>query len=46
MRISTLAPAALLLSLFTLPAHAGIDLSAVSGALTSQLGGGDSGDCQ
>ena len=46
MRISTLAPAALLLSLFTLPAHAGTDLSALSGALTSQLGGGDSGDCQ
>jgi len=45
MRISTLAPAALLLSLFTLPVHAA-DLSALSGALTSQLGGGNSGDCQ
>ncbi|TFF07562.1 hypothetical protein EXW72_14065 [Pseudomonas sp. BCA14] len=45
MRISTLAPAALLLSLFTLPAHAA-DLSALSGALSSQLGGGNSGDCQ
>ena len=45
MRISTLAPAALLLSLFALPAHAA-DLSALSGALTSQLGGGNSGDCQ
>ncbi|MFL1493142.1 hypothetical protein ACMSI6_13655 [Pseudomonas antarctica] len=40
MRISTLVPAALLLSLFTLPAHAA-DLSALSGAL-----GGKSGDCQ
>ncbi|SET09309.1 hypothetical protein SAMN03159512_01335 [Pseudomonas sp. NFR09] len=45
MRISTLAPAALLLSLFTLPVHAA-DLSALSGALSSQLGGGNSGDCQ
>ncbi|OPA96460.1 hypothetical protein BFW87_09010 [Pseudomonas fluorescens] len=45
MRISTLAPAALLLSLFALPAHAA-DLSALGGALTSQLGGGNSGDCQ
>jgi hypothetical protein len=44
MRISTLAPAALLLSLFALPAHSA-DLSALSG-LTSQLGGGNSGDCQ
>ncbi|AMW81023.1 MULTISPECIES: hypothetical protein [Pseudomonas] len=42
MRISTLAPAALLLSLFALPAHA--DLSALSG-LTSQLGV-SSGDCE
>lgn len=46
MRISTLAPAALLLSLFALPAHAATDLSALSGALSSQLGGGNSGDCQ
>ena len=38
MRISTLAPAALLLSLFALPVNAA-DLSA-------QLGGGNSGDCQ
>ncbi|MBN2975267.1 hypothetical protein BFW88_25880 [Pseudomonas fluorescens] len=45
MRISTLAPAALLLSLFALPANAA-DLSALGGALTSQLGGGNSGDCQ
>lgn len=45
MRISTLAPAALLLSLFALPAQSA-DLSALSGALTSQLGGGNSGDCQ
>jgi hypothetical protein len=45
MRISTLAPAALLLSLFAVPAHAA-DLSALSGALSSQLGGGNSGDCQ
>jgi len=42
MRISTLAPAALLLSLFALPAHA--DLSALSG-LTSQLGV-SAGDCE
>ena len=45
MRISTLAPAALLLSLFTLPAHAA-DLNALSGALSAQLGGGNAGDCQ
>ena len=45
MRISTLAPAALLLSLFALPAHAA-DLSALSGALSSKLGGGNAGDCQ
>jgi hypothetical protein len=45
MRFSTLAPAALLLSLFALPAQSA-DLSALSGALTSQLGGGNSGDCQ
>jgi hypothetical protein len=45
MRISTLAPTALLLSLFALPAQSA-DLSALSGALTSQLGGGNSGDCQ
>lgn len=45
MRISTLAPAALLLSLFALPAHAA-DLSALSGALTSKLGVSNSGDCQ
>ena len=44
MRISTLAPAALLLSLFTLAAHAA-DLSALSGALSTQLGG-NSGNCQ
>ena len=44
MRISTLVPAALLLSLLALPAHAA-DLSALSGALTSQLGG-NAGDCQ
>ncbi len=46
MRISTLAPAALLLSLFALPAYAGTDLSALSGALSAQLGGSGSGDCQ
>ena len=45
MRISTLAPTALLLSLFALPVNAA-DLSALSGALGSQLGGGNSGDCQ
>ena len=45
MRISTLAPTALLLSLFALPVNAA-DLSALSGALSSQLGGGNSGDCQ
>ncbi|MFC6296938.1 hypothetical protein GNF76_14225 [Pseudomonas sp. CCM 7893] len=45
MRFSTLAPAALLLSLFALPVQAA-DLSALGGALTSQLGGGNSGDCQ
>ncbi|UII71171.1 hypothetical protein LVW35_26665 [Pseudomonas sp. HN11] len=45
MRISTLAPAALLLSLFALSVNAA-DLSALSGALSSQLGGGNSGDCQ
>ncbi|WP_248749370.1 DUF1090 family protein [Pseudomonas sp. MWU15-20650] len=45
MRISTLAPVALLVSLFTLPAHAA-DLSALSGALGSQLGSGNTGDCQ
>ncbi|NVZ72156.1 hypothetical protein [Pseudomonas costantinii] len=44
MRISTLAPAALLLSLFALPAHAA-DLSALGGALSSQLGD-KAGDCQ
>ena len=44
MRISTLVPAALLLSLLALPAHAA-DLSALSGALNSQLGG-NAGDCQ
>ena len=44
MRISTLAPTALLLSLFALPVNAA-DLSALSGALSSQLGGGNSGDC-
>lgn len=44
MRISTLAPAALLLSLFTLSAH-GADLSALGGVLSSQLGG-KAGDCQ
>ena len=45
MRICTLAPAALLLSLFTLPAQAA-DLNALSGALSAQLGGGNAGDCQ
>lgn len=45
MRISTLAPTALLLSLFALPVNAA-DLGALSGALSSQLGGGNSGDCQ
>lgn len=45
MRISTLAPAALLLSLFALPAQAGTDLSALGGALSSQLSG-KTGDCQ
>ena len=45
MRISTLAPAALLLSLFALPANAA-DLSALSGALSAQLGGSNAGDCQ
>lgn len=45
MRISTLAPTALLLSLFALPVNAA-DLSALSGALGAQLGGGNSGDCQ
>lgn len=44
MRISTLAPAALLLSLLALPAHAA-DLSALGGALSSQLSG-TSGNCQ
>ncbi|MCF5230817.1 hypothetical protein HU759_028480 [Pseudomonas sp. OE 28.3] len=44
MRISTLAPAALLLCLFALPAHAA-DLSALGGALSTQLGG-KTGDCQ
>jgi hypothetical protein len=45
MRISTLAPAALLFSLFALPVNAA-DLSALSGALSAQLGGGNAGDCQ
>ncbi|NVZ57444.1 hypothetical protein HX788_02495 [Pseudomonas edaphica] len=44
MRISTLAPAALLFCLFALPAHA-VDLSALGGALSTQLGG-KTGDCQ
>lgn len=44
MRISTLAPAALLFCLFSLPAHAA-DLSALGGALSTQLGG-KTGDCQ
>ena len=44
MRISTLAPAALLFCLFALPAHAA-DLSALGGALSTQLGG-KTGDCQ
>ncbi|MCU1781860.1 DUF1090 family protein [Pseudomonas sp. 13B_2.1_Bac1] len=38
MRLSKLAPAAALFSLFTLPAHAA-DLSALTGALSSALGG-------
>lgn len=38
MRLSTLAPAAALLSLFTLPVHAA-DLSALTGALSTALGG-------
>lgn len=38
MRLSTLAPTAVLLSLFTLPAHAA-DLSALTGALSTALGG-------
>ena len=45
MRISPLAPAALLISLFALSAHAA-DLSALSGALGSQLGVSNAGDCQ
>ncbi|OXS23756.1 DUF1090 family protein [Pseudomonas rhodesiae] len=45
MRISTLAPAALLLSLFALPAHAA-DLSALSSVLGAHTGGGNAGDCQ
>ncbi|NMX72505.1 hypothetical protein HBO23_05965 [Pseudomonas sp. WS 5532] len=44
MRISTLAPAAPLFCLFALPAHAA-DLSALGGALSTQLGG-KTGDCQ
>ena len=38
MRLSTLAPTAVLLSLFTMPAHAA-DLSALTGALSTALGG-------
>ena len=38
MRLTQLAPAAALFSLFTLPAHAA-DLTALSGALSSALGG-------
>lgn len=38
MRLSKLAPAAALFSLFTLPVHAA-DLSALTGALSSALGG-------
>ncbi|QJI38276.1 MULTISPECIES: DUF1090 family protein [unclassified Pseudomonas] len=38
MRLSTLAPATALLSLLTLPVHAA-DLSALTGALSSALGG-------
>jgi hypothetical protein len=38
MRLSTLAPAATLFSLLTLPVHAA-DLSALTGALSSALGG-------
>ncbi|MDF3198356.1 DUF1090 family protein [Pseudomonas sp. 1912-s] len=38
MRLSTLAPAAALFSLLTLPVHAA-DLSALTGALSSALGG-------
>ena len=38
MRLSKLAPAATLLSLFTLPTHAA-DLTALTGALSSALGG-------
>ena len=45
MRISTLAPAALLLSLFALPAHTA-DLSALSSVLGAHTGGGNAGDCQ
>lgn len=39
MRLTQLAPAAALFSLFTLPAHAA-DLTALTGALSSALGGG------
>lgn len=44
MRISTFAPAAVLLSLFALPVQAA-DLSGLTGALTSQLGGA-TGNCE
>lgn len=44
MRISTFAPAALLLSLFALPAQA-VDLGGLGANLTSQLGG-TSGNCE
>ena len=44
MRISTFAPAAVLFSLFALPVQAA-DLSGLTGALTSQLGGA-TGNCE
>lgn len=43
MRLSTLAPAAILLSLFSLSAHAA-DLGSLTGGLTSKLSGA-AGDC-
>ena len=44
MRISTFAPAAVLFSMFALPVQAA-DLSGLTGALTSQLGGA-TGNCE
>ena len=45
MRSCTLAPAALLLTLFTLPAQPP-DLTALTGPLSAKPGGGNAGDCQ